>query len=48
MDTKRLFEKSNLLLPWRLEVAATRDKTHLRGFQTLAFALVRAGGREFV
>jgi hypothetical protein len=31
-------------LPWRLEVAATRNFTHLRGFKTLHFLLVCAGG----
>jgi hypothetical protein len=37
--------KSNLLLTRRLEVAATRDFTHLRGLKTLDFVLVHGSGQ---
>ncbi|MEH1999362.1 MAG: hypothetical protein V7L00_11545 [Nostoc sp.] len=40
--------KSNLLLAGRLEVAATRDFTHLRGLKTLIFHAFHGGGREFL
>jgi hypothetical protein len=39
----RLFEKSNLLLTLRLEVADIGDFTHLRGLKNLNFLLVHGG-----